>query len=359
MLAAAATAASTSPVSGRRDRRGADASPTCPAAAARRKQALSADVDARQRIDDRARQRGMCIALADRVERRECAGRENRRLTASARVRARSGRARRRRTRSPHRTGQASRAARFKTPIRVRATRASSERPDVSRMPGTWRARPSSGAALAPRHASVAAASISRAGGGQSGQAGGRHGFTAVEREPDRIADRDVPIADRGCSPGLQVELATGDVCRQRERTAADVRPADADEAVAGAQIETAREHGFDPCLRDAGAELLRQHPGAQDRDHGQPIAPRRHAAAGRAPSAAIAASAASALESATITPASASVRTCAVARLRVGIGAGDRRHDQRAALASRQERREMARRVGDGRHSRARYRAG
>ena len=46
----------------------------------------------------------------------------------------------------------------------------------------------------------------------------------------------------------------------QRQRTVADIRFADADEFVAGAEIETAFENGFDGRARMAPAEFPRQH---------------------------------------------------------------------------------------------------
>jgi len=118
---------------------------------------------------------------------------------------------------------------------------------------------------------------------------------------------------------------------------------ADADEGIVVAQIETAFEHGLHLRARDAAAELLRQQAGTQDGDGSGgksrarkswrvPLPPRfarrpppqggRYCGAVSAPpiflleshrpSAATAACAAAALESATITPASVSLRTCA-----------------------------------------------
>ena len=124
--------------------------------------------------------------------------------------------------------------------MRVRATRASGVA-----CASTLRARRAHGAqglpgaSIAARRARAAQVSISRAGGGQTGQGGGRHDFALVEREPNRIADRDV--ADRRPRPisRLQREIATrADVSDQRQRTIADIRFADTDECVAGAEIE-------------------------------------------------------------------------------------------------------------------------
>src|ERR1043166_9474547 len=61
--------------------------------------------------------------------------------------------------------------------------------------------------------------------------------------------------------------MPVAEMSYERQRTVADIRLADADEFVAGAQIETAFEHGFDMRARMAPAELPREHARSQDPD--------------------------------------------------------------------------------------------
>ena len=85
--------------------------------------------------------------------------------------------------------------------------------------------------------------------------------FTLVQGQPNGTVDHDMPIADRNRLPGPQRDLGQGPkMSDQRQRTVADLGFADADEFVAGAEIETALENGFDGRARMAPAEFPREH---------------------------------------------------------------------------------------------------
>ena len=84
--------------------------------------------------------------------------------------------------------------------------------------------------------------------------------------EGDR-ADRDAARRDDGRLARTQSDLRHAHLRDQRQRAVADRGLADADEQVAGAQIEAALEHGRDLGAGRDLAEFRRHHTRAQDRD--------------------------------------------------------------------------------------------
>src|SRR5262249_12971466 len=161
------------------------------------------------------------------------------------------------------------------------------------------------------------------------------------------VADGDALVRDESRPAGMQSEIceAAGGVGNQGQGTIADYRRADTDEPVAGAKTETAVEDGGDFRACIALAKFAGQNAGSQDRDDAirvgrfprgsrgcrspQPlpacgeslskphrlVCPDVEAHHAVSPIAPMAIAAASALDSATIAPASTSVRTWAVRR--------------------------------------------
>src|ERR1043166_7231845 len=142
-----------------------------------------------------------------------------------------------------------------------------------------------------------------------------RFAFGEIKQQP---ADRNALAADkRACSlPHVEGRDARGN--DQGGRAVADRRLADADEIVTDAQIETALENRGDLATLAAPAKIAGNDAGAQHGDRANidrvrqahcAAAPRSRACA--LPTVASASAAASALESATITSAASSLRTC------------------------------------------------
>ena len=187
MFPTAATAASTSPVMTDETARWR-ASPTCPAAAALRKQALKGAVDP-GKASVIARANAACASRSPIASSNASA--PTRKSSpegvspgpSPTKPRTASSQSHGRSMSGVKQLGQPafeSRDARAGDARQRRLT------PRVSGTPKTRRARPSCGASIAARRANELQVSISRVGGGQMGQAGARHGSALIQREAEQ-----------------------------------------------------------------------------------------------------------------------------------------------------------------------------